>query len=120
SFGRAKQILASKSNVLELFSSLQARFLALDLVKRENMKNRVMAEMQKEAGETSNVSTLARERLEELLSLGIKVGTDAYKSATDVDQYFALAKILNRTFAQAGVPPAVPYGKSLARRMGKR
>ncbi|WP_243018725.1 hypothetical protein, partial [Candidatus Cardinium hertigii] len=28
--------------------------------------------------------------------------------------------ILNRTFTQAGVPPAVPYGKSLARRMGKR
>ncbi|WP_243553090.1 hypothetical protein [Candidatus Cardinium sp. cBcalN2] len=120
SFGRAKQILDSKSNVLELFSSLQTRFLALDLTKRKDMEHRVMAEMQKETEEISKVSTLAGERLDLLLSLGIKVGTDAYKSATDVENYFALAKILNRTFEQEGVPPAVPYGKSLARRMGKR
>ncbi|WP_439099498.1 hypothetical protein, partial [Candidatus Cardinium hertigii] len=96
--------------MLELFSSLQARFLALDLAKREDIEHRVMAAMQKEAEKTSK---LAGERLEVLLSWGIKAGTDAYKSATDIDQYLALAKILNSTFTQAGGPPAVTYGKSL-------
>lgn len=55
-----------------------------------------------------------------LLSLGIKIGTDAYKSNTATAEFRSIGQALQRLFVRApGYTANVPYGKATMRQMHK-
>jgi hypothetical protein len=52
-----------------------------------------------------------------VLSRGIKVGTDAYKSDTETGRYAKLAKQIRIILHDQDISLSVPYGKSFARHL---
>ncbi|MBD1554876.1 hypothetical protein [Pseudomonas typographi] len=62
----------------------------------------------------------AQQCLQNLLSLGIKAGTDAYKSQTGVYPFSVLGRRLDRLLRTQGPVVEVPYTKGTARRLANK
>jgi hypothetical protein len=122
-FGRANQIMATRGQVLEDFVGLQMAFLALQDDRRSEIAQRIAARVYegqdallgKEA--PAYVENDMAQTARNLLSMGIKIGTDAYKSDTGIETYRQVALSIKRLFSQQKVATAVPYGKGLARKL---
>lgn len=127
-FGRVRQMATLYQQVLERYATLQNCFLALPIDKRQQLAdefsrtfysatdvgNTLLGEQVPEIVESINSKEPLR-TLEQLLTRGIKAGTDAYKSDTALAQFSILASHLQSLFSRNQVPQSVPYGKGLLR-----
>jgi hypothetical protein len=120
-YGRASRILSAKGKVLEDFVTLQNVFLGLDDRRREQIAARIVAEMvDMDMLPAAQVPADAAQTVCQVgcvLSQGIKVGTDAYKSNTETCRYAQLAKQIRILFHEQDISLSVPYGKSFARHL---
>ncbi|AWK14255.1 hypothetical protein CCS41_06860 [Candidatus Fukatsuia symbiotica] len=121
-FGRGQQINATKQQVLERLSGLQNVFLALSHRQREQVASATLDALRAKRPQDIAVLPVGSTTNDVLhfFSRGIKAGTDAYKSATDIRFFYDCLPIIQRTFSQNQVLMSVPYTKSLARLMAKR
>lgn len=132
-FGRGTQMATLYQQVLERYATLQNCFLALPIDKRQQLadefiqtfysatdvRNTLLLEQVPDIAPSINSEEPLR-TLEQLLTRGMKAGTDAYKSNTALAQFSILASHLQRLFSRHQVPQSVPYGKGLLRTLQGR
>ena len=127
-FSRAEQICGTRLGVLGKFCGLQQIILARPVADQARFALRVMQEL--DAALTAlppiqGYDPRHRDKLEnlhKLLSIGISMGTDAYKADTHIREFAEIADRLRVLLRQDGAYQFIPYAKNTAHqlRQGKQ
>jgi hypothetical protein len=122
-FSRAEQIYCTRMGVLGKFSGFQQTFLAMSVAAQKHFADNTKAEFDAmlealppiQGFDPNNPNS--KERLKQLLSIGISVGTDAYKADTHIRAFSAIAERFRALLRKHRCERLVPYAKNTAHQL---